>query len=163
MSLLELPHTTGCLVCGRDNPYGLHLHLSVNDAGVVVCEFVPTIHHIGFEGIVHGGLTATVLDEAMVWAATWAGKRFCVCGEMTVRFRRSALVGQPLRVEARIKSSRSRLIESESQVTDAAGNLLAQGYGKYVPVDRNRNAGVIATLVDEPQVQSTLQALRESQ
>ena len=29
---MELPHTAACLVCGRDNPHGLHLHLHV-DAG----------------------------------------------------------------------------------------------------------------------------------
>ena len=56
--------------------------------------------HIGFEGVVHGGMIATVIDEAMVWAATWAGKRFCVCGEMSVRFRRPSVVGEELHLEA---------------------------------------------------------------
>ncbi len=59
-------------------------------AGVVETRFLPAIEHVGFEGIVHGGAIATVLDEAMVWAASWHGKRFCVCGEMSVRFRQSA-------------------------------------------------------------------------
>ena len=86
MAMIELPHTAGCLVCGRQNPHGLHLHLHVDEAtGAVETRFTPSAHHIGFEGIVHGGVLATVLDEAMVWAATWRGRRFCVCGEMNTR------------------------------------------------------------------------------
>ena len=81
MPRIELPHTAGCLVCGRDNPHGLHLSLHVDpDSGIVTVDFIPLAEHIGFEGIIHGGVLATVLDEAMVWAATWAGRRFCVCG-----------------------------------------------------------------------------------
>src|SRR5258708_40331323 len=99
MASVELPHTRGCLVCGRENPYGLQLHRDVDEqTGIVSCQFTPEPRHIGFEGIVHGGLLATVLDEAMVWVATWSGKRFCVCGELNVRYRQSATVGQPLRV-----------------------------------------------------------------
>src|SRR5207253_656525 len=50
MSLIELPHTAGCLVCGRQNPKGLHLHLHVDEAtGAVETRFTPGSEHIGFE------------------------------------------------------------------------------------------------------------------
>ena len=148
---MELPHTAGCLVCGRQNPHGLRLSLHVNEAtGVVRVEFTPRPEHIGFEGIVHGGVLATVLDEAMVWAATWAGKRFCVAGEMTVRFRRSAGVGVPLHVEARVESQRPRLIQSVGTIHNSTGAVIAEATGKYVPVPPDRNRAVVATLVDEP-------------
>ena len=72
-TLLELPHTRGCMVCGRGNPLGLGLSLFVDPAsGVVRVNYTPAGPHIGFEGVVHGGVLATVIDEAMVWAATWA-------------------------------------------------------------------------------------------
>src|SRR5215471_5557878 len=81
----ELPHTPGCLVCGRANPHGLHLSLFVDRNSVVHTNYTPRPEHIGFSSIVHGGALATVLDEAMVWAATWSYKRFCYCAELTVR------------------------------------------------------------------------------
>src|SRR5688500_4991698 len=110
----ELPHTAGCRVCGRQNPHGLRLSLDVDESsGAVRVDFTPRPEHIGFEGIVHGGVLATVLDEAMVWAATWAGRRFCVCGELTTRFRREAAVGQPLVVEARVETNRPRLLTTD--------------------------------------------------
>src|SRR5256885_2967490 len=155
MPLLELPHTAGCLVCGRQNPIGLHLHLHVAEStGAVETHFTPAAEHIGFEGIVHGGVLATVLDEAMVWAATWAGKRFCVAGEMTVRFRKSAGVGRTLRAEVKVESSRARLIQTAGTVTDDSGEAIAEATGKYLPVSPDRNRHVIATLVDEPSTAS---------
>src|SRR5215468_2142526 len=121
MAMLELPHSNDCLVCGRINPLGMKLHLLVDDAtGEVRCHYTPQPEHVGFEGIVHGGALATVVDEAMVWAATWRGKRFCVCGELTVRFRQSAVVGQTVIIVAKVDFSRFTLIETSARVTDTA-------------------------------------------
>jgi uncharacterized protein (TIGR00369 family) len=158
---MELPHTAGCLVCGRENPHGLHLSLHVDsDTGVVTADFVPLPQHIGFEGIIHGGVLATVLDEAMVWAATWAGRRFCVCGELNCRFRQSAAVGVPLRVQASVESVRSRLIETTGSIIDSAGAIYTSATGKYVPVPPRRNAHVVGTLVPETAVERALGILQ---
>jgi acyl-coenzyme A thioesterase PaaI-like protein len=163
MSLAELPHTRGCLVCGRDNPHGLHLHLHVDpDTGVVTCTFTPHAEHIGFEGIVHGGILATVLDEAMVWAATWSGKRFCVCGELNVRFRALAKIGDPVIVEAKIASSRPRLILAEGLIRDASGNVLVTSTAKYVPLSPEKNREFVATLVNETATEQTRIALERA-
>ncbi|HZK81192.1 MAG TPA: PaaI family thioesterase [Humisphaera sp.] len=163
MPRIELPHTAGCLVCGRENPHGLHLSLHVDpETGIVTADFTPLPQHIGFEGIIHGGVLATVLDEAMVWAATWAGRRFCVCGELNCRFRQSAAVGTLLRVEAKIESVRSRLIETTGAITDAAGTIYTSATGKYVPVTPERNAHVVGTLVPESAVERSLGVLQEA-
>jgi uncharacterized protein (TIGR00369 family) len=166
---MELPHTAGCLVCGRQNPHGLKLSLHVDEAsGLVRVAFTPRPEHIGFEGIIHGGVLATVLDEAMVWAATWAGKRFCVAGEMSVRFRKSAGVGQPLTVEARVDSPVSRrpgtprLIHAAGRIVDGGGALIAESTGKYVPVSPERNRGVIETFVAEEQTRPAESILRNA-
>lgn len=160
---IELPHTRGCIACGHDNPHGIHLHLNVDEpTGLVAADFTPAPHHMGFQGIVHGGLLSTVLDEAMVWAATWTGKRFCVCGELNVRFRHSVPIGQPVRVEARIASVRSRLIETEGFLRDATGKVLVESTGKYVPVTPDRNRDVIATFVSEPATDPACQRLTEA-
>lgn len=163
MKVMELPHTPNCLVCGRSNLHGLQLSLHVDPAsGQISTAFVPAPHHIGFEGIVHGGILATVLDEAMVWAATWSAKRFCVAGEMTVRFRQSAQVGNPLRVTAQVDIARSRLITTTGRIEDQAGQLVAEASGKYVPMDNARNRAFIATLVDEPSTAQAAATLRDT-
>jgi len=157
--MLELPHTKGCLVCGRTNPLGLKLSLFVNpEDGQVHVKYVPAAQHIGFEGIVHGGALATVLDEAMVWAATWRGKCFCVCGEMTVRFRAGAAVGDSLEISAKVIGSRRKLIETAGEIRSAA-TIVATASGKYVPVDPKRNAQFMSTLIDEPSTRAAAEFL----
>ena len=163
MALLELPHTRGCIVCGHDNPSGLHLKLNVDErSGVVSCTFTPGIEQIGFEGIIHGGVLSTVLDEAMAWAAIWAGKRFCVCGELNVRFRQPTAVATPLQVEAKIACVRTRLIETEATMHDPGGKLMVEAAGKYIPLAPDRNRAFVQTLVSEPQTSRTLRVLTDA-
>lgn len=161
MSVAELPHTRGCLVCGRDNPHGLRLQLHVDEStGLVTCRFTPRPEHIGFEGIVHGGVLATVLDEAMVWAATWSGKRFCVCGELTTRFQKVVEIGREVRVEAKVLTSRSRLIETVGTILGSDSEILVSAAGKYLPLPTDRSREFMGTLIDEPATARTAAALR---
>ncbi|MDB5288958.1 MAG: thioesterase superfamily protein [Phycisphaerales bacterium] len=163
MSLAQLPHTAGCLVCGRDNPHGLQLSLHVDTSiGEVSAEWTPKPEHIGFQGIVHGGILATVLDEAMVWAATWSGKRFCVCGELNVRYRQSVSVGVPLVIQAKIEAVRSRLIEVSGLIRDRSDVIYTATTGKYVPITAERNMQFVQTLIASPSSQKTMAALRPS-
>ena len=159
---MELPHTAGCVVCGRNNPTGLHLslHAAGPDDSTVRTEFRPGPEHIGFEGIIHGGLLATVLDEAMVWAATWAVKRFCVAGELTTRFRAGAAPGKLLHVVAKVESVRSRLVETIGTITDEDGRVVATGDGKYVPLSDERHREFVKTFVHEPATAEAAALLR---
>ena len=161
--MLPLPQTAGCLVCGRGNPHGLHLDFSVDPVtGEVRVDFTPEPHHIGFTGIAHGGVLATVFDEAMVWAATWLHKRFCYCGEMTVRFRKPAAVGEVLHVRAAIAASRSRLITTTATMTNAAGQRIAEASGKYTPMSDDQNRAVQGTLVSDARTLTALDHLRRA-
>jgi uncharacterized protein (TIGR00369 family) len=160
--MLQLPHTAGCIACGPANPHGLHLALFVDPAGTVHTEYTPRPEHIGFQGVLHGGVLATVVDEAMVWCATWSGKRFCLCGELCVRYRAPAAIGQPLSVVARVESGRPRLILTTAEVRDAAGTLVAEATGKYVPLPPQRNREFVATLLDNPEAAPAIQQLRQA-
>jgi acyl-coenzyme A thioesterase PaaI-like protein len=158
---LELPHTAGCLVCGPGNPKGLRLQLFVDPAtGIVRTRFVPSAEHIGFEGVAHGGIIATVMDEVMVWAASWTGKRFCLCGEMSVRFRHRAEVGMPLLCTARIESVRLKLISTTGEAADESGRIIATATGKYVPLSDEGNHNFIQTFIDNPATAETAQLMR---
>jgi acyl-coenzyme A thioesterase PaaI-like protein len=163
MALLELPHTAGCVACGPLNPHGLRLSLFVDPAdGTVRTEFTPRPANIGFEGVLHGGVLATVFDEAMVWAATWSGRRFCLCGELTVRFRAVAPIGRPLSITAKIDTSRPRLIQTRAHAHDASGGLIAEATAKYVPLSVDRNREFVKTLLDEPATVAAADELRRA-
>ena len=148
---IELPHSRGCFVCGQANPLGLHLCSRVEpESGVVSIDFTPKPEHEGFAGIVHGGITATVVDEAMTWAATWRARRFCVCAELTVRLRAQIRSDQSHHIEAAVDFSRPTMVETAAKITDARGKLVATATGKYMVLAQPEHEALARTMIDEP-------------
>ncbi len=59
----------GCFGCGRLNLHGLRLRF-VQEGDGVRAPFTPRLVDEGYGGVVHGGIVATLLDEAMAWACS---------------------------------------------------------------------------------------------
>jgi uncharacterized protein (TIGR00369 family) len=131
-----LPWTKGCFVCGEANPHGLHLRSRV-EGGRVVIRYTPREADLGWRHIVHGGLSMTLMDEAMTWAAILSLRRACVAAEITVRLKQPVQTGQSIRVEGWTVDRRPRLALTEGRIVDEAGIVLASGSGKYVPMPAN--------------------------
>ncbi|MDW7980417.1 MAG: PaaI family thioesterase [Verrucomicrobiales bacterium] len=129
-----LPHTRSCFVCGEANPAGLKLRFQT-DGRVVEGRFVPQAAHVGFKGVVHGGIIATVLDEVMVWACAVATRQFAVCAELTVRFLKPVRPGEELVVTGELVVNRKgRIFEAKASARSAAGTTVAEATGKYLPI-----------------------------
>ena len=79
----------------------------------------------------HGGLLATVLDEAMIKAAAACGHK-CVTAEITVKFKKPAMTGAPYRVAGKVLETRGRIVLAESRIGDAEGAGVRHGDGKAV-------------------------------
>jgi uncharacterized protein (TIGR00369 family) len=127
----ELKDNQRCYVCGKDNPAGLKVQFEIDHtARTITGRFTPRREHEGWEGIVHGGIIATLLDEAMVKLAAHLGER-AVSAEITVKFKAPAAPGEELIVTGRIVKEANRLIEAEAivkkgliVVAEATGKLL---------------------------------------
>lgn len=131
-SKLELEDDGGCFACGKHNPIGLKLEFGVEEDDCVT-YFTPSKEHQGWMGIVHGGITSTILDEVMA-RCTLALGQHAVTAEMTVRFKRPSLVGHRLRFAGRIDEENSRMILCSARATDEDGTLIAEATGKMVRV-----------------------------
>lgn len=130
----ELPHTRSCFVCGEANPAGLRLRFET-DGTVVRAKFRPGTEHIGFKGVVHGGLTATVLDEIMVWACVVATRQFAFCAELNVRYLQPLQPGIETFATAELVANRKgRIFEAKAEIRDPNNQLLATATGKYFPI-----------------------------
>src|SRR5439155_7491165 len=112
-------------------------------------------HHAGFDNITHGGAVAAVMDEAMTWAATWWGRRFCFCGEFTVRFRKPIIPSRTYRVEAIVEFSRPKLIETSAKLLEPSGVPAATAQGKYLPMPVDEHRRFIATMVESPMTETS--------
>src|SRR5579885_1987933 len=123
-----------CFACGAQNPSGLHL-VFWSECDSIVSEFTPELAFQGFPGVVHGGILATLLDEALSRTATVEG-RWMMTGRLEIRYRRAALLGQPLRVTARTLSSRSRMVQAEGEIrlADEPQTIVADAKGTFLPL-----------------------------
>jgi uncharacterized protein (TIGR00369 family) len=127
----ELKDNQRCYVCGNDNPAGLKVQFAIDHATrTITGRFTPRREHEGWEGIVHGGIIATLMDEAMVKLAAHLGEP-AVSAEITVKFKARVAPGEELIVTGKIIKEARRLIEAEATVekglivvAEAKGKLL---------------------------------------
>ena len=130
----EFNDDQNCFVCGRGNQAGLRLEFREEPVSAgVQAEVVFPARFQGWQDTVHGGLLATVLDEAMIKAAAAAGHK-CVSAEITVKYKEPARTGARYRAEGRVAQARGRLVLAESRICDAAGRVYAQATGKFFKV-----------------------------
>lgn len=120
-----------CFACGQQNPVGLQLQFSMfPESNASDSDFVLAAEYAGGEGVAHGGIVATVLDEAMVFACRAAGLSVVTC-ELTVRYRSPVLTGVQLHVHGEVVSCHGRLVEAAAEIT-RAGTLLARAHGRFM-------------------------------
>jgi uncharacterized protein (TIGR00369 family) len=122
-----------CFGCGQANATGLRLEFLLAPDGGVVTQ--PTVGDAfeGHPGYLHGGVIATLLDEAMSKSARARGLN-TMTRKLEVEYLRPVPSGAPLRVEGRLVQSEGRRHWMESEVKDAEGTVLAQGKGLFMEV-----------------------------
>ena len=92
----------------------------------------------GWEGMAHGGILCTILDEVMAWALVGQDD-WGVTARMSVDFRRPVPVGLPIRAEGWTTLSRRRIVDTAGRIIDASdGTLLASAEGRYVAASEAR-------------------------
>ena len=122
-----------CFACGPDNPHGLHLQGFRQEGEEYVVDFCPERHHQGWQGLTHGGIVATLLDEMMT-RILYEQERNAVTVEMTVRYHRPLVTGASVQARARIREERGRLIRTAAELRDQSGELIASAEGKFLEV-----------------------------
>ena len=145
-----LPYTHHCFVCGTSNPHGLQLRFHTEpEDHVIHSDYIPSDHHAGYPGVLHGGAVAAVLDEAMLWAATHATGRMQMSVELAVRYRGKTLTGSHHRIVARFVRQRATMCSTTAELLDAAGDVCATASGKYLPLPREDAARVLADVCSD--------------
>ncbi len=123
-----------CFVCGGRNPDGLRLEFRMDgERGEAEAVVAFPERFQGWAGIVHGGLLASVLDEAMIKAA-WARDLRCVTGEITTRYVKPARTKAAYRLKGRVTGHRGKVILAESELAGEDGDVVARATGKLFRV-----------------------------
>ncbi len=124
-----------CFGCGEANAEGMHLPFERDDvARRVRGTFRLGARYQGAPGMIHGGIIALVLDEALGKACRFYDVR-AVTAELTVEYLRPVKVDQEIHVEGFAVERKDRNLFLAGEIRDAEGRPLARGRGRFVVVD----------------------------
>jgi acyl-coenzyme A thioesterase PaaI-like protein len=125
-----------CFACGEANPDGLHLKFRYDPLTVSAQSRlkIPSKYQ-GATGYSHGGIIATLLDEAMAKVNGLGGIR-AVTLKISVTYRKMVPLLQPLNLIGWRTSARGRKLYLKAELRDQQDQLLAEAKGLFLIVDR---------------------------
>ncbi|HEX9759458.1 MAG TPA: PaaI family thioesterase [Candidatus Acidoferrales bacterium] len=133
---LQVRPDNPCFGCGGANPRGMKLEFESDEARRrIIGRFRLGEEYQGGPGFLHGGIIATLLDEAMGKMNRFSGAT-AVTAELNVEYHRPVRVNEEIVVEAFEVKQEGRELFHESEIRNTAGDLLARGRGRFVSVDR---------------------------
>jgi uncharacterized protein (TIGR00369 family) len=119
-----------CFGCGQANPIGLRLRFQF-DGERVTANFLVRDEHQGFSGLLHGGIMATLLDEAMGRLLYELGEN-AVTAELCVRLKRPVHPGETLTITGELKARSGRLLDLTAKALLPDGRDAAEATAKFL-------------------------------
>ncbi|MFO7627445.1 MAG: PaaI family thioesterase [Candidatus Fermentibacteraceae bacterium] len=119
-----------CLFCGSSNPMSLHLAFAASEDCGVKAVYTAPPELQGYDGIVHGGILASLLDSAMTHCLFHRGVR-ALTGDLHIRYLQSVPFGVPLEISARVRSSRPPVHLLESEIS-TGGTIMVRADAKFM-------------------------------
>ncbi len=128
-----------CFGCGLDNTFGLKAEFFELENDELVAVFHPAEEHQGYPGRLHGGLSATILDETIgrtimrddesVWGVTI---------DFSVRYRKPVPLDEKIKVVARVTKLDRRTFEGTGEILTADGQVAVEGKGRYMKMSLDK-------------------------
>lgn len=128
-----------CFACGSLNLHGLHLDLHFGGERCWTELSVPARFQ-GWDGIAHGGIVATILDEVMAWSLV-DHDNWGLTARLNVEFKRPVPLERRIRAEGWVTDARRRVIRTKAHLLDGtSGQVLATAEATYIaaPDERKR-------------------------
>ncbi len=123
-----------CFACGSQNIHGLQMDFTDAPQGCT-CDVAIPVHFHGYNGVVHGGIVATMLDAAMVHTLRRQREAAPVTCRLEVRYLRAVPPGATLTVTARAKGKRGRILLADAELL-YDGVCYARAHGAFTASER---------------------------
>ena len=140
------PNSSHCFVCGLENDHGLHLRFYETAEGEVTVQTTVPEHFQGYPGIVHGGIVASLVDEALgrVHMGSAGDPRFMFTAKINVNYRKPVPTEKPIRIVAHAVKSKRRTATSVCAIYGPDGDLLVEADAVLIniPEDMLANANL---------------------
>src|ERR1700757_489704 len=124
-----------CFACGKNTPDGMRLRFTYDEErDCFVGRFRLGKRYTGPPGHCHGGIIATILDEAM-GKVNKLRHVVALTSEITVNYLKPVPLNKPLRVESREVSVKGRKHINVAEIVNQKGEVLARSKGLFIAID----------------------------
>jgi len=124
-----------CFACGKENPEGMHLKFTFDEQRKsFVCRFRLGKRYTGPPGHAHGGIIATILDEAM-GKVNKLRQVIALTSQITVDYLKPVPLNRPLRVESREVRVHGRQHINMAEILNSKDEVLARSRGLFIVID----------------------------
>jgi len=135
-----------CFACGKNNPEGMRLKFTYDEENdSFICRFRLGKRFTGPPGHCHGGIIATILDEAM-GKVNKLRHVVALTSEIKVNYLKPVPLNKPLMVRSREVSVRGRQHVNMAEIIDGKDQVLARGRGLFIAIDPHK---MFAKFVDK--------------
>lgn len=130
-----------CFCCGPDNPEGMQFKFALDEERrTFVCHFNLPKRYTGPPGHCHGGIIATILDDAM-GKVNKLREVVALTKEMTVEYLKPVPLHTPLRVEGREVSVHGTRHVNMAEILNEKNEVLARSKGVFIAIDPEKMFG----------------------
>ena len=127
-----------CFGCGKNNLDGMHLRFTYDEErDCFVCRFRLGKRYTGPPAHCHGGIIATLLDEAM-GKVNKLRHVVALTSEITVNYLKPVPLNKPLRVESREVEVKGRKHINMAEILNEKGEVLARSRGTFIAIDPHK-------------------------
>ncbi len=146
-----------CFGCSPNNPHGLKLRFRHTEQGCVTRCVIPD-GLCGFDGLAHGGILSTLLDETAAWALFAHLGRFAVTRELTTRFLKPVATNTEIIAEGRVVNHDKVKAQVYCSIRSPEGVLLTEAESDWMFVKTSRIASLAG--VEEEYLRKFLEQCR---
>jgi len=127
-----------CFACGKNNTEGMHLKFTYDEErDCFVCRFRLGKRYTGPPGHCHGGIIATILDEAM-GKVNKLRHVVALTSQITVNYLKPVPLNKPLRVESKEVSVKGRQHINMAEILNQKDEVLARSRGLFIAIDPHK-------------------------
>src|SRR3979490_1771866 len=112
-----------CFACGTNNPDGMRLKFTLDEkTKTSQCRFRLDKRYTGPPGHCHGGIIATILDDAM-GKVNKLRQVVALTSEITINYLKPVPLDKPLRVESREVKMKGRRHVNMAEILNQTGEV----------------------------------------
>jgi uncharacterized protein (TIGR00369 family) len=127
-----------CFACGKNNSEGMRLRFTYDEErDCFVCRFRLGKRYTGPPGHAHGGIIATILDEAM-GKVNKLRHVVALTSTITVDYLKPVPLNKPLRVESREIKVSGRYHTNSAEILNRKSEVLARSKGLFIAIDPHK-------------------------